>query len=206
MNQLNKNRLIGGAVLLFAGLLFAPMILTPAPHPLVNPTLAVHIDSDNPQAKPSQSATTVKPAKATAKPTVPTQPSVKLESIDDTVVDNRQAVPSKQPTPANTAAKPLLVVLESAIALDNSKLSATAANNSNTSKGSWVRVASFSSKANADKLVTQLKQKKYSVKTQVTTVDGKSYRRVLVGPFSAENLQSAMKKIRAEGYKPSIQH
>lgn len=198
MNQLNKNRLIGGGVLLFAGLLFAPTLLTPEPHTLTNPTLAVQIDSNNPQAKPSQNVAAQSPAQT---PTAPAQPTLQLESIDAPVA---AAPKNSTANSATAAAKPMPVVLESAADLSKSQPTATA--KPSAAPGSWLRVGSFSSKANAKQLSDQLKQKGYAVKVEVIKVDGKNYRRVLVGPFRAEKqLQSALKRIRAEGYKPSIQ-
>lgn len=210
MNQLNKNRLIGGGVLLFAGLLFTPTILTPEPHNLSNPTLTVRIDSDNLQAKPSQIAVVQQP---NTSPSVAKQPSVQLESIDTPTVAKQAATPNQKPSQKpsqtrSTKAKPVPVVLESA--MDLGKASASVApvttKTNNVASTSWLRVGSFSSKANANHLAEQLKKKRHAVKIEIITVDGKNYRRVLVGPFTSEQkLQSAQKAIRTDGYKPSIQ-
>lgn len=185
MNQLNKNRLIGGSVLLFTGLLFAPTILTPEPSTLTNPTLSVHIDSDNPQTMPSQTVISQQPKKTPAQTettAVMAQPPVQLESIGTL-----------------TAAKPVPVVLESTATLQTKSTEAKPV------VGSWIRVGSFSSKPNAIQLAKQLK-KDYSVKIEVTSVDGKNYQRVLIGPFTAKKqLQAIMKKMRAAGHSPSIQ-
>ncbi len=210
MNQLNRNRLIGGSVLLFAGLLFAPMILTPPETTLTNPTLAVRIDSDNPQAKPSQGVVLSTASKENSAPvTVPSvasQPSVQLESI---AKPPKAATTQANNLPADAKNHP--VVLESKAATSTSKPRKAATGNNKPSKtvatstGSWVRVGSFASKANAKKLANKLK-KQYAVSIETIKVDGKDYRRVLIGPFAAEaKLQAAIKAMRSAGYQPSVQ-
>ncbi len=219
MNQLNRNRLIGGSVLLFAGLLFAPMILTPPETTLTNPTLAVRIDSDNPLAKPSQAVALSTAGKQdntpAPAPTVAPQPSVQLESIGKTpktattqannlaanaknrpvVLESTAAISNNKPSKAATSNKP------SKAATSNSKPSKTVA----TPTGSWVRVGSFASKANAKKLANKLK-KQYAVNIETIKVDGKNYRRVLIGPFATKaKLQAAIKAMRSAGYQPSVQ-
>ncbi len=228
MNQLNRNRLIGGSVLLFAGLLFAPMILTPPETALTNPTLAVRIDSDNPLAKPSQGvvlSTAGKEDNTPAPvPTVAPQPSVQLESIAKApkvatipannlsadaknrpvVLESTAAIGNNKPSKVTTSNKPSKAATSnkpSKAATSNSKPSKTVA----TSTASWVRVGSFASKANAKKLANKLK-KQYAVNIETIKVDGKDYRRVLIGPFATETkLQAAIKAMRNAGYQPSVQ-
>lgn len=223
MNQLNKNRLIGGGVLAFAALLFAPSILTPEKHDLTNPTLVVNID-DNATDRPSQASIASENATTNSvTPSVSAQPAVKLESLNAetrvassanasanaTSSASANSKPSAPTSNSTNNVKPVPVALGSTAGntvspVSSAKPSATATHNTPT-KSSWLRVGSFSSQKNADNLLKKLKAK-YPVKVETITVDGKTYHRVLVGPYNSENtLQTAKKSLNASGYQPGIQ-
>lgn len=206
MEQLNKNRLIGGVVLLLAGLLFVPAILTPNSEPLSNPQFGS--DTVSPQVVIQQ------PEKTT---TIPEVAPLTLESIDQSKTTGQEVVVATAPTKTNpvtkaqdllpqksTQNKPMVAIkLESLAQSDSTKPKHT---DSKTIPESWVRVGSFSNLDNADKLAEQLKRRQYSVKIENTTISGKSYRRVLIGPFRSEkDLSNVLKQIRSEGFSPSIQ-
>lgn len=193
MNKLNKNRIIGGTVIAFAALLFAPAILTPEQQNLANPTLAVQIDSNNPQAKPSQIAVLPKETDAVATNTpvtVPAQPTIQLESLGGADIDNTTS--AKPQVAEKPKAKPVPVALQtqaSAADIDNS----------------WLRVGSFSSEKNAAALVGTLK-KSYPAKLETVKANGKTYHRVLVGPYSSNTaLNSAKKALSKKGFSPIVQ-
>lgn len=208
MNQLMRNRLIGGAVLVFAGALFVPAILNPDAKPLSNPNLAINLKTNTPVVdKPTVTLLSAKPAEATQTPT--TEP-LTLASIGDEAVATTAARPSGAAKPVknpaqkqSTAEKPLMnISLES---IDD-KPSAVKKTQQNSRASSWLRVGSFSSQVNADKLAASLQSARYPVKIETITIDGKGFQRVLVGPFSDEKkMQKIMQSIQARGYNPSVQ-
>lgn len=208
MEQLNKNRLIGGVVLLLAGLLFVPAILTPNSEPLSNPQFGS--DTASPQVVIQQ------PEKTT---TIPEVAPLTLESIDQSKTTGKNLVAATVPKTTNpvtkaqdllpeksTQSQPMVAIkLESLAQSDASKPRRTGSNSKSIPE-SWVRVGSFSNLDNADKLAEQLKRRQYSVKIENTTISGKSYRRVLIGPFRSEkDLSNVLEQIRSEGFSPSIQ-
>ncbi len=222
MNQLNKNRLIGGSVLVFAALLFTPAILTPKPSGLENPTLAVRINSDN-ESKPLQVSVLPKIPEPNqeAEEQIPSvqqsapKPSIQLESVI-AQEDNKTTPPPTAKTevaitppslkPQTPPSRPKVTkVTPSKVTPSRPKQGVTL--KSTGKKTSWLRVGSFSSKKNASKLLKQLRKKYgYPVKVEVSTVDGKTYHRVLVGPYNKEDkLQSARSALIKDGHNPSIQ-
>ncbi len=201
MDNLNRNRLIGGGVLLLAGLLFVPAILTPTQHPLSNPDFPV---SSNVIPKVVVNQTQVKPADESSNNT---------EVITLASADNSQPTKTKQPTevekqtpkPNSDNKKELVSVkLES---FDTKKPEKTDIKVTKPNKQeSWVRVASFSNLANADELVAQLKRKNYPVKIENIKIKGKPYRRVLLGPYASEKeMRSVLNQIQKEGFSPDVQ-
>ncbi len=203
MNQINKNRLIGGGVLVFAALLFAPAILTPQPRDLENPTLAVRIESDNgsKSLQVSASPKTQEPQQETNSQT----PNIQLESVatqKNNRVNNTVTSPRPNKIPVVVATSNQLTV--SAVP-GRSKQGVTI--KSTGKKASWLRVGSFSSKKNANNLFKQLrKQYGHLVKVEVSTVDGKTYHRVLVGPYNEEDkLQNVRLTLIKDGHNPRIQ-
>lgn len=235
MNQLIRNRLIGGAVLVFAGALFIPAILSPAAKTLDNPQLAIRIKGNQPKdtkttiallsTTPEEPVVTVEAKPVVIPPTV-TKPKITankplaLESLSDEVATQPQN--SVRPSNATQAAvqtgsqsgkqktnRLMPVALESidtkSIA-KTSKPSAAANQQRNSTAVSWLRVGSFSSQANAEKLATMLKSVNYPVKIERIAIGDKSFQRVLVGPFHDEKKMTiVMKSIQARGYTPSVQ-
>ncbi|PIE47977.1 MAG: hypothetical protein CSA42_01010 [Gammaproteobacteria bacterium] len=222
MNQLTKNRLIGGSVLLFAGLLFVPVIINPDNTQLNNPDATVEIPTNQPVV--STNKTTNKPdlskadlSKTLALESASTSPKEKtntdkqasklvpisLESLDNSN-DVAETKPATKPAikPNIDKNSPSVVKKATAKITPKPKDKKPAA-----IKVSWIRVGSFSDNANAEKLAALLKRQHYAVKIEKTTVNGTVYRRVLVGPFTDEKkMQTALKHISANGeYIPSIQ-
>lgn len=208
MNQLTRNRLIGGAVLVFAGVLFVPALLNPTPKPLSNPNLAIHIQSNQP--------VTQKPVDVVLTSPNSTQPlaiePLALESLSEggeTVKPQTATQSVASVTDNSQQSKPLLPIsLESVAAnTDNTtQKPSTSAVVQQASTVSWLRVGSFSSQANAEQLAANLKSASYPVKIETTTIDDKAFQRVLVGPFKSEKaMEQVMKGIQARGYNPSVQ-
>ncbi len=231
MNQLNKHRLIGGSVLLFAALLFAPAILSPHPNSFANPRLSVRIDSEN-EAKPSQVAVLDRPHETPA-----VSPSVDLESVGTDGSSASQSLSGSTGTPsaikpatpavAGTPTRPLPPIPRPQSERPKPARPQTATAKppkpaakptpaprpkqgivleSTAPKESWLRVGSFSKLKNANNLIRRLQRNDYPVKVEVSTVDGKTYHRVLVGPYNDEKtLQKAKVSLTRSGHKPSVQ-
>lgn len=226
MQKLNKNRLIGGIVLVFAGLLFVPAILTPPQHTLVNPTFSM-----NREVTPSPSAMADSSlAHQASTATIPHVPELQLASVDDQAsvsqipqltADHQQRQPASvidtnnQPqTPAKDETRLIPISLESVDTSSTSTSKAkpsqvhppTASVASPSVQSQWVRVGSFTDMGNAKKVAGQMKRKQYAVKIKPVKVSGVVYQRVLVGPFDNETtLRQAMQQIQSSGYQPAIQ-
>lgn len=202
MNQLNKNRLIGGGVIAFAALLFAPAILTPETNQLSNPDLAVSI---NPSSTTSQESVARLEQKnnqnqQNLSPSVPfpAPPTLALESTTNVAAANTPK-PVKNPVKSQPKATAKTVP----VALKTKPVKPKKANSQ--ARSSWLRVGSFASVKNANSLLKKL-QSRYPAKVEKITINGKTYHRVLVGPYNDEGaLQQAKKIFSSNGYKPSIQ-
>lgn len=208
MNQLIRNRLIGGGVLLFAGMLFAPAILSPKSQPIKNPALAIDIQtnhSDHQRLPQPPEANTANVATAMANQT---PPKVTLESIDtDESIAVTETTSRPRQSSTNNTAKLTPISLESIAPEENTKVKPQPSQSQPIKYTSWLRVGSFASAANANSLANRLKKNRFSVKIESTVVSGKTFRRVMVGPFTDEKkMRAAMKKIKDSGYDPSIQH
>lgn len=204
MNQLNKNRLIGGGVLIFAALLFAPAILNPKPNNLSNPTLAVNISSTDTAEKPSlaSQSNNVGVVTTMTDSVVQAQPPIKLESV---VSAANAPVPNAVTTKTQTPKQETDRKITQQVPIALSKTPSVTARKNTVKRNSWLRVGSFSSKANANNLLKQL-EKKYPVKVETISIDGKTYHRVLVGPYSDETqLKKTKTALSKSGYKPGIQ-
>lgn len=235
MNQLTRNRLIGGAILVFAGALFVPAILSPTAKTLDNPQLAISIKGQQPTDTNSTIALTsttsesdvasVVAKSAITEPTL-VKPRVNkplaLESLtEDVVVQQKNTIRPSHTTQSSvqSSSQPrkqtknqlMPVALESIEIKPTAKTSkpSSAVNQqqkTNSTAASWLRLGSFSSQANAEKLAATLQSVNYPVKIERIAVDGKSFQRVLVGPFYDEKkMETMMKGIQARGYTPSVQ-
>ncbi len=187
MDNLNRNRLIGGGVLLLAGLLFMPAILTPTQQPLTNPDL--------PTSTPTAPLVTTVKKEIKQKNTLE-QPT---EEITLVTTDNKQTSENN-----NATEKELVTVkLESFDAQKTTKPIETVKAHK---QESWVRVASFSNVENANELVAKLKSKKYPVSIENIKVKGKPYHRVLLGPYASEKeMRKVLDQIQKEGFSPDVQ-
>lgn len=194
MNQLTRNRLIGGSVLLLASMLFVPAILTPEDKALTNPDLAIAIQSNSPKATPKNTE-------------IPPAPALALESIGSPDKPSAQlAKAEKKPAKTSQQPKPMTISLESTSDIEPKKPAVKSVTAKATQKVSWLRVGSFSSMANAQNLADTLKKNQFPVKIETTAVGEKTFRRVLVGPFTNEKqLKVAMQRISEGGYEPRIQ-
>ncbi len=215
MENLNRNRLIGGGVLILASLLFVPAILTPIKQPLTNPNFPVSTTVIPKVLVNKQSA---KSAHETVKKTE----TIKLVSTEDSASENNQSTrtepvaetkvkSTKTPVSHQQSSNQLVPVkLESLETKKAEKIKkaekAIVKAVKPTKQESWIRVASFSNLANADELVTQLKRKKYPVKIENITIKNKPYRRVLLGPYASEKeMRSVLNQIQKEGFRPDVQ-
>ncbi len=209
MNQLTRNRLIGGGVLLFTGLLFVPVIVNPDNTQLNNPdvtfvTPATSIsETENTPPLPKVVTLESTPVAPNEKTDTAKQPT-KLVPISLESLDNSNDVATTKTEIKTNIEKNSPSVVKKATAKITPKLNDK---KPTAMKVSWIRVGSFSDNANAEKLATLLKRQHYAVKIEKTTVSGTVYRRVLVGPFTDEKkMQTALKHINASGkYTPSIQ-
>ncbi len=183
MEQLNKNRLIGGSVLLFAALLFAPSILIPKDN---NSTLTVQIESNNIPVEVAFS-TDVSTQLVDDVRNITNKSDINLASVQ------APAQPKKK-LPPGMVAPPQVVKQGGQTPVSVSR-----------AKGVWLRVGSFSSKKNASTVLQKL-QRHYPVRLEVTSLNGRRYHRVLVGPYTdKKKLQSAQQTFIKLGYNPSIQ-
>lgn len=225
MDQLTRNRLIGGSVLLFAGLLFLPVILNPDDSQLSNPDLSLGAKTDKPVVKVS-----------TENQKIPEVPTLELSSVESDVADTAvtpgsqkkqkeqllpvsleslsgDAVAQKTGLTKKNTSKQHVTLQNKASTVKKATAKVVAKNNtekqtaSKTTKTSWIRVGSFADENNANKLAALLKRQRYSVKIEKTSVGDTIYQRVLVGPFTDEKkMQAALARIAADGkYAPSIQ-
>lgn len=209
MNQLTKNRLIGGGVLLLAGALFIPAILTPDSKPLTNPDLAINIrPSENTTVAVMPKNKPVELVSAKEGDGIVVQP-LSLESLSEDVAVSAQKPSNQQTAQQATKKKPLMAIsLESVDDRPSAVVQkpAAASNKEKNTPASWLRIGSFSSRKNADKLAATLKSSRYPVKIETIKVEGKAFQRVLVGPFSNEKrMTKIMKSIQKRGYNPSVQ-
>lgn len=197
MNQLNKNRFIGGSVLLFAALLFAPSILTPEKASMKNPTFTVDIRADDNTSLPSPQ--TVVETQTNAPDS--SLPVIQLESVPATTTANESAVAQAE-TPSKSISSSKDNNTNSVSVVFESK---TPKKPSQVLKSSWLRVGSFNNEKNANDLLKKLKAR-FPVKIETTTVDNKTYHRVLVGPYNNEKtLQTVKKALSDSGYEPGVQ-
>lgn len=200
-------------MLVLAGLLFVPAILTPVQKTIDNPNFNVSVKPDTSQPV---MVTTMPNTKSSEKPlvqleSVESQPEIGKEPTKTAPITTPEnLVAGTQPSKSATAKPMVAIKLESlGDAGGPQKPVVRPANENNPAlkkRESWVRVGSFSNLANADKLAAELKDKKYSVKIENTKVSGKPYRRVLIGPFSSsEEMRKVLDQIRLDGFSPSIQ-
>ncbi|PIE45482.1 MAG: hypothetical protein CSA45_02670 [Gammaproteobacteria bacterium] len=228
MNKITKNRLIGGAVILFAALFFIPSILKPTNQAIETPDLTIS-GSGTSETEQSSTLETKVDEKIGDENT-----TLVLASVDDEVVgdeaaeakqplvqDNKQSPENGKKTTdtskngADHSSQPMPFQLESIGGIDEAKGEKEQAvahkikeKVKEKTKGEerWVRIGSFSDLANADKLAKTLKTKNFPVHVETVKVSGKRYKRVLVGPFYNEKVMRAvLKQMRAAGFTPDIQ-
>ncbi len=214
MNQLTRNRLIGGGVLLFTGLLFVPVIVNPDNTRLNNPDVTFATPANKPTSSISETENTPPlpkvvtlestPVVAPKEKTGTAKQATKLVPISLESLDNSNDVATTKTEIKTNIEKNSPSAVKKATAKITPKLNNKKPTAMNVS---WIRVGSFSDNANAEKLATLLKRQHYAVKIEKTTVNGTVYRRVLVGPFTDEKkMQTVLKHINASGeYTPSIQ-
>lgn len=186
MNTLNRNRLIGGGVLLLAALLFLPGILHPEHNELDNPDLAVHLNNDAKLAK--------KKANAEANSATQPQTAIVLASSDD-------ITPVAETKRSNKNLMP--------IALESSPEEPVVTTPKNKPKqqhlNRWLQIDGFKSDRAALNAANQMEDKHLSTQLRMLSVNGKESHQVLVGPFkSSKALQTAMQAIKQLGYKAKI--
>ncbi len=200
MGNLNRNRLIGGGVLLLASLLFVPAILTPTEHPLNNPNLPVSTNIPKVIVGTKTPQTTNSSDKESE--------LISLASISETnthkqLVEEKNITKAEDLLPKPTEKTLVPIKLEST---DSSQPDKSLRINNTAKQESWVRVGSFSDLDNADKLALDLRRKKYPVKIENTKISGKPYRRVLLGPFASDDeMRKVLNQVQREGFTPEIQ-
>ncbi|MGY0399552.1 MAG: SPOR domain-containing protein [Ostreibacterium sp.] len=227
MQKLTRNRLIGGAVLVFAGMLFIPIILTPENKTINNPHLSIHVQPNNPVSTASTSFANKTDANASIIAVPENPPALQLESLDaivkkdeviaittpeNLILPSQPSPPAKLKTSAKEKSSNFLPI--TLTSLDNKAVTVNKASSLGKTKDkpakknheSWVRVGSFSNMANADELTQKLEKQHFSVKIENKIISGTLFRRVLVGPFSNDaEIRAALKKIKSEDFSPSTQ-
>ncbi len=184
MNKLNKNRIIGGSVIILAALIFVPAILTPKQSSVANPTLTVSTKPDNAVSR-TQVITLANPVEASAENSS-SNGKVSVTSTNDKTSNNTkiQLESANNKATITTTQKPIIA---------------------NTKITKWLRVGSFSSEDNANKALKELQA--YHPVTEVVRVGNKNYHRVLIGPFvSDEKLEKAKKQLIEKGYKDTTKY
>lgn len=188
MNTLNRNRLIGGGVLLLAALLFLPSILHPEHNELDNPDLAVHLNNDAKLAKKKANTE----ANLTAQQV--SQTDIVLASSDDI------AVPAE---PAQNNKTNLIP-----IALESSPEAVTTSVKHKPKRqhlSRWLQIDGFKNDRAALDAANKMENKHLSTQLRMLSVNGKESHQVLVGPFkSSKALQTAIQAIKQLGYKAKI--
>ncbi len=204
MENLNRNRLIGGGVLFLASLLFVPAILTPTKQPLTNPDFPVSTTT------PKVLVNTNKIKQSDKKPEKKEEITLASSNDSPSVAETKKLTkPKSEKAPSKPDNKKELVPVK----LENFETKTTKKSGETVVKSvkpdkqeSWVRVASFSNLANADELVAQLKRKNYPVKIENIKIKNKPYRRVLLGPYASEKeMRSVLNQIQKEGFHPDVQ-
>lgn len=207
MTPLTRNRLIGGAVVTLAAMLFIPAILTPENTSVKSPEPSIDIQADKPSVKTKDEGNTTE-TKETA---------IALTSIDN---DKTVAAPPRpgdaktmsQDAPKEKKNTEVTIQLESFADNTEKKVVSQPITQANVipttdQVTNWVRVGSFADLKNANKLAADLGANGFKTSVKTITVSGKNYHRVLIGPFVKEgNMNKVIRKLKAEGFTPSIQH
>lgn len=196
MDNLNRNRLIGGGVILLAAALFLPGILQPQAKQLDNPDLAIHLNKD----------TTLAKRKADEMPETllaDDQGGIVLESADNVVADNAKAKSAQggnllkialesSPEPTSQPVKPQAKA-------DDTK-------QSQQHLSSWLQIDGFNNDRAALAAANRIEDKRLPTQIKVLSIDGKESRQVLVGPFnSSKKIQTALKTLKTLGYQAKLQ-
>ncbi|MBS9778110.1 MAG: SPOR domain-containing protein [Gammaproteobacteria bacterium] len=199
MTSFNRNRLIGGVALVLTGFVFLPAVLSPPDNP--NHGLTVKMEKSSELLISSSELVD--------------EQSIQLESVNNSSqsiagLSQSNAVST---TLTDSAAKGQVMV---PIKLESLDVASTSVNANKpkavsmpnvSSKQRWLQIGSFSDLANAEKLAKELQQKKYSVTVENTSVKGKPYRRVLIGPFNSDqDMHKTLKRAERDGYSLNIKN
>lgn len=207
MTPLTRNRLIGGAVVALAAMLFVPTILTPEKQAPQKKVLNINIDSNQPIAnkKADETLSSVEPI------------DISLTSIDEKEDEVVVAPPHPQSSKKddNNQSKQTQVIQENAANKSTAQpvlkpavtKPITQSTDSKSAMAAWVRVGSFADLHNAEKLAKDLGLQGFKTSVKTIVVSGTNYHRVLIGPFdSDEKAKKVIGRLSKKGFTPNIQH
>jgi len=175
MDQMLKQRLIGGIVIIALAVIFIPMLLE-GPDKEVSPGTqnmppppAIDYQTEVELPVPAAPADSAEPAET---PEAPAAPEQEVSALPEA------AVPPAEPAPA-----PVKPVEKAAPPPSPEKAAPRTA--SPADQGGWVlQVGSFTQEANARSLRDRLKKAGYQASVQVAKSSGGTIHRVLIGPVS----------------------
>lgn len=191
-----KQRLLGAAVLIALAVIFVPMFLSPSAPPTVGEMRRAPIEI--PAAPEREFQTQVMP-------TLP-EPTDRIASVDTASAAPAEiATPLAEAPPAAapaTAKAPQPTVAESAQATPPVAASAAAGR---AARQSWfVHLGVYAEAANAEKLVSRLKQANFAAFSEATSHQGRTMQRVRVGPFEDRAAAEAA-RLRVRKVDPAVQ-
>jgi DedD protein len=214
MDRRVKERLIGATILVVLIVLIVPELLSGPkrlPAPLVSasePVLTRHVTVDLATSKATPAPTQNAASAAAVDPPSVAKTKTARPSADDTTADDgggAAGAPTPDLTPPAAAAPGTATPGVTAPAVKPGPALETAPSSPKSSLAWAVQLGSFANKANADKLVRQLKAGGASIYV-ISSGSGASLRyRVRMGPLADRDAaERALIKLRASGYPATI--
>lgn len=202
MDRRVKERLVGASILVVLIVLIVPELLSgPAPAP-AGPTLPVSVPE--PIRNVTVDLTTAKAPVPEPIAEAPASAAPAASSAESVATPPPVVSPAvEEPVPASLPSAKPPVALETATPTPKSTATAVKAA---PSGHSWsVQLGSFASRANADKLVRQLKAQGYTVYVLAGGSGAAARYRVRIGPMADRGSASqAMAKLKASGFASSL--
>ena len=188
MNDVMKKRLIGVAVLVVIGVL-VPLLLSKCMH---------GGSDDDGQAEEADNAPrtpeALSPQSAASDNSTPT---VRGNDDSDSSSSARAPSSSQSQNRESSSSQP---------SQTSTRSSAPTAQRNDSARGWLVQIAAFGDADNAKKLVSQLSGQ-YRASYAQAEVNGKTWYRVNVGPFTSEGAaRSSADSLRSQGRKPLVRH